>query len=228
MKGLALFLALTGMITARSAADAIPYPNSGVENPLHYTFTATSTGHVTAYFAGSSALYDNMLGMDINGTLSSSGFGLDNHTSTLGQSFDLGFVNAGDVLVFVLHNISTQGFPTGAPASLGYAYSDAGMNLGYDNSLSSLGYTTPTSHNHVYSTAYTQSPPIDSIPAGTYVAFEDLPAPIADFNYHDETFVFTNVSVLVPLPRSAWMGLALFAGVGFFCMRFRRPAVHVG
>ena len=33
-------------------ADAIPYPSSGIVNPVTYTFTAAANGNITAYFAG--------------------------------------------------------------------------------------------------------------------------------------------------------------------------------
>ena len=54
-----------------------------------------------------------------------------------------------------------------------------------------------------------RSPTIDSIPVGTFVAREDLPAnrpgiSQPDFNYNDLTFIFTNTSVdtgvTVPAP----------------------------
>src|SRR5258706_11015397 len=105
--------------------------------------------------------------------------GLDNHAAALGVSLNLGAVTAGDTIVFVLVN-----------HTLGdNAYSDRSLNGAYDGGVGL---------NHVYSTPYTQtSPIIDSIPAGTYVAFEDLRGndPFNDWNYHDETFVFQNVSV---------------------------------
>jgi len=41
---------------------------------------------------------------------------------------------------------------------------------------------------------------VGSIPAGTFVSWEDLPFPASDFNYNDLNFVFTNVSVSVPGP----------------------------
>jgi hypothetical protein len=195
-------LALVAGATQFARADAIPYANVGTENPVVYSFTATSTGDVLAYFAGSTAAYDNQLGMLINGVLSPSGYGLDNHSSALGQVFDLGHVNAGDSLVFVLHNVSGL-VPPGQNV-----YSDPTLNGPYDG---------VAGHNHVYSTPYTQSPPIDGIPAGTYVAFEDLPlyAP-PDWNYHDETFVFTDVSVgTVPDSTSTLALLVIgLAGIG--------------
>src|SRR5579885_2169840 len=124
-------------------ADAIPYPTPGVVNPVTYTFTAASSGDIVAYFAGSTAAYDNELGLLVNG-VSTGIIGLDNHSSSIGQSLDLGSVHAGDVLTFVLIN-NTLGMQ---------AYSDPSMNVGYDSS----SYTG--SHNHVYSTAYTGTSPV--------------------------------------------------------------------
>jgi len=54
-----------------------------------------------------------------------------------------------------------------------------------------------------------------AIPAGIYVAFEDLDFRTgSDFNYFDDTFVFTNVSS-VPEPSTWAMMLIGFAGLGF-------------
>ena len=48
------------------------------------------------------------------------------------------------------------------------AYSDSSLNLSYD----AVGQTE---HNHIYSTPYTATSPVfTGVPAGTYVAFEDL------------------------------------------------------
>lgn len=122
-----------------------------------------------------------------NGVLTASGFGLDDQTSPIGQSFNLGTVKAGDTLVFVLDNL-TLGMT---------AYSDSSLNGSYD----SAGYTG--SHNHIYSTSYTATSPIlDSIPQGTFVAFEDLQFPNSDFNYNDEDFVFVNVATSTTTPSS--------------------------
>src|SRR5476651_1204844 len=100
--GVAALVLATG--TANVArADLIPYPNSGTINPTVYTFTAANTGNITAYFAGSDAGYESVIGMLVNG-VSSGVTGLDNHASTVGQSLNLGSVNAGDVITFELIN----------------------------------------------------------------------------------------------------------------------------
>ncbi len=172
-----------------AAADPIPYPDVGSPNPVTYSFTAAATGDIVAYFAGSGAGYDEQLGLLDNGVLTAAGFGLDDHSSSVGQSFDLGPVTAGDTLIFVVDVTNPN---------LGWIYSDPSMNTSYDLD-GSVG------HNHVYSTAYTAtSPLLDGIPVGTYVAFEDLQFPDSDFNYFDETYVFTNVATVTHgLPDAA-------------------------
>jgi len=163
-------------------ADSIPYPNAGTIAPAN-TFTATSTGDIVAYFYDSSAAYNSEIGLLVNG-VSTGIFGLPNHSSAYGQSIDLGTVHAGDTLVFQLE-----------VSELGHSwYSDPSMNV--------------DGVNHTYSTAFSGD---STIPAGTYVAFEDLPNGSADFDYNDHQFVFTNVSSrMVPEPGSVMLlGIAL-------------------
>jgi hypothetical protein len=194
-------------MASQAAADAIPYPDSGAYNATTYNFTASSSGDLVAYFAGSSASYDNELGVLVNG-VAQGGVGLDNHASAVGDSYDFGFVAAGSSLTFVLQN-----------NSLGEnAYSNPSLNVAYDSPADTVG------HNHVYSTAYTATNPVFSgVPAGVYVAFEDLPFPDSDFNYDDETFVFANTTVspisAAPEP-STW--LLMMAGIGSMGLMLRR------
>ena len=161
------------------------------------------TGDIIAYFAGSTALFDNQLGLLVDG-VGTGKVGLDNHASSLGQSFNLGHANAGQTLTFVLHNLTLNRL----------AYSDPTMNGSYD-------FNGSVGHQHVYSTAYTQTSPIidPSIPAGTYVSFEDLLFPSSDFDYNDLDFVFTNVGVQqqtlatpAPIAGAGLPGLILVGG----------------
>ncbi len=179
-----------------AASAAIVYPNSGSENLQTYGFTADSTGDLIAYFAGSGAALENQIGLLVNGA-STGVVGLNNHTSTIGQSFNLGHVTAGDALTFV-------DFVTG------YAtwYSDPSLNGG--------------NGNHVYSRAASAGQAFTGSPAGTYVAFEDLIFPNSDFNYFDHAFVYSIAAVPEP---STWAMMILgFAGVGYMTYRRNRQA----
>ena len=82
--GVLLALFFCGLGTS-ARADTIPYPNPRTPNPATYIFTAAFTGDVIAYFAGSSASFENTLGLQING-VSTGIFGLDNLTSHVGDS----------------------------------------------------------------------------------------------------------------------------------------------
>ena len=162
-------------------ADAIPYPNIGTQAPVT-TFTATTSGEIIAYFYSSDAGYNSEIGLLVN-NLSTGVQGLPNHASAHGQQLDLGFANAGDTLVFELFVLST------------------GEKWFSDPSMNSDGF------NHVYSTSFSGD---SAIPAGTYVAFEDI-AGGGDVDYNDHQFVFTNVTRSTPEPASA---LLLAGGLG--------------
>jgi hypothetical protein len=210
--GASLALVLCGSGTS-ARADVIPYPTPGVINPASYTFTATATGNITAYFAGASAANTSDLGMLVNGA-STGLFGLNNSSAPVGSSFVLGSVTAGDVLTFVLRTLNP---------SLGNAFSDPTLNGPFDGGVGI---------QHVYSTAYTATSPIlgppGVIPVGTYVGFEDLPVGIADLDYNDLQFVITNVSVPGPIVGAGLPGI-LFAGGGLLAWwRRKRKAVAAG
>lgn len=199
LASVAMALALSA--GAASAADLIPYPAAGAYNATTYAFTASTTGDLTASIIGGfGAGYTNELGVLVNG-VAQGGFGLNNHTSSLGNTYNFGPVTAGDSLIFVLHNLS-RGLD---------AFSLASMNIAYD----SIGYTG--GHNHVYSTAYTATPAIGGVAPGVYVGFEDLAFPGSDFNYDDESFVFGNTTRTpggVPEPATWTMMLMGFGLVG--------------
>ena len=196
MNMLKLFAGIAAGVTVASLACAasagpIPYPTPGTPNPVVSTFTATSTGEITAYFAGSGASYDEEVGMLVNG-VPTGVVGLDDHSSAIGLALNLGAVTAGDTLTFFddVSSINTTW------------YSDPTLNTADDGG------------NHVYSTDATAGQVFAGSPAGVYVGFEDLNfISGSDYNYFDDTFVFTNTTLAGGVPEPATWALMLM-GVG--------------
>lgn len=197
--------------TQVAEAGFIPYPNVGTINPDVYTFTATADGAIDAYFAGKGgASYTETLGMEVNGVVVSSGL-LVNQSTPVGTEAVLGNVHAGDVLTFFIDVANLGG---------ARAYSDPSLNAAFDSY-----YSSSPGVNHVYSTSYTQGSiaGFGAIPTGTYVGFEDLPASNPpDYNYADEQYVFTDVSMAVPEPTTVITGALMAIPFGFQGLRFLR------
>jgi hypothetical protein len=194
LKTAAVMIALT--INAGWAAPL--YSNIGSENLQTYSFTASSTGDLIASFAGTGAVFEQQLGVLVNG-IATGLVGLNNHTTALGESFNLGHVQAGDTLTFF--DVVSGGAATW--------YSNAALNS--------------DGGNHIFSRAVVAGEAYTSSPAGIYVAFEDLTFPSSDFNYFDQTFVFTVASAVPELSTWAMMILG-FAGVGYMTYRRRNLA----
>ncbi len=157
-------LAISLLFGTAASADPIIwgypylYQNIGTENPISYSFSATATGDVTAYFFGSSAAYDDKIGMIDSSTDASNDVNVDNNTSisvVYSEQFDFGYVTQGDILTFymIVNNGST----------VSTVYSNPDMNASYDG--------TPTGTNHVYATTFVPFTTYEV--SGVYIGFED-------------------------------------------------------
>ena len=207
-------LLAAGSLTAVSTpllADSIPYPNPGQLAPAN-SFTAVADGPVVGYFAGTSASFDDSIQLWDVTQNTFSGFLLPNHGSVIGAPVTFLSVNAGDVLVFILHDVTTGEFE------------DSIDNGGIPTTWSRDGY------NHAYSTAYDGSSPIPGLPdglTGIFIAMEDISVPDSALAYHAESFVVTNVAInndppaVTPEPSTfVLLGTGLLGAAGALRRRF--------
>lgn len=207
-------LAALALLSLCASVLAVPtqYGNPGTINPVTYTFTATGTGPIIAYFVGESAGYGSKIALSINGsTPLFSSFGLQNHTGNggtastpYGTMFNMGNVTIGDTLRFVMAVDATGSGVYNGPATVGdvdyYLNSDASLN--------------PSGANHIFSSAYAGD---NIIPAGTYVGFEDispLTASNNDRDYNDHQFVFTGVRGVPSVPEGGVTIVMLGMAIG--------------
>lgn len=165
-------------LTGLVQAAPAVYPTPGTPAPAS-SFSAPADGWLLAYYTGAAGGFTNLVGARINGV--DGPLGLDNHASAYGQSFVLGPVHAGDSLVFFID----------VNAGAARYYSDPALN--------------GDGVNHAWAAPYAGDA---QVPAGTNVAFEDLPGG-GDFNYADHSIVFAISAV--PEPASSAL---LLAGVG--------------
>jgi hypothetical protein len=187
-----------------ASAGVIPYDHAGTINPAVYSFTAASTGPINAFFVGSSASLEENIGLLVNGVPTGL-VGLDNHTSSPGDEFNLGMAHAGDTLTFVMF------IPPAANSNGPFTWSS---NLTDNSDLT----------QHIYSTDVTAGQAFAGSPAGTYLGWEDLPASGADFDYNDDQYLFVNVKSTVPEASTWVMMLAGFGGLALAASRRARKA----
>ncbi len=192
---------------AHVKAASISYADQGVPVQDTYTFTATTTGYIGAYFQSSSASYTNTLSLLVNGVVTpQSSLGvLNNQTSNVGDYVNLGYVNAGDILTFQMKVLDTG-------------------DIWNSNSASNADGV-----NHIYSTSFSGDTVL-GIPAGTYVGFEDIQGG-GDFDYNDQAFIFTNISTLAekhisPVPEPETYAMLLIGlGLVAFTVRSRKRRI---
>lgn len=149
------------------------------------------------------AYYAEVVELIVNG-VETNNFGLDDHTATTGQMFDMGSVVAGDTIGFAI-KVYESGILGAGPSYL--VYSTPSLNSDHNN--------------HIYSTHYTAGTGLSSsVPSGTYVGFEDAVV-TSDFNYQDETYIFTNVGTQTSGGGSSVPEPASFAVVGVALLGLR-------
>lgn len=202
---MALCFGLFSMTPVKAAS--ISYADQGAPVQNSYTFTATTTGYIGAYFQSSSASYTSTLSLLVNGVVTpQSSIGvLNNQTSNVGDYVNLGYVNAGDILTFQMKVLDTG-------------------DIWNSNSSSNADGV-----NHIYSTSFSGDTVL-GIPAGTYVGFEDIHGG-GDFDYNDQSFIFTNISTLAekhisPVPEPETYAMLLIGlGLVAFTVRSRKRRI---
>ncbi|HEY3754795.1 MAG TPA: hypothetical protein VGL42_01470 [Opitutaceae bacterium] len=201
------------LLGAASLAQAqIPYPTPGTPNTAVYSFTASATGDVVGFFGGSGASFDEQVGLLDDGVMTSGGFGLDDHSSAIGQMFDFGMVHAGDTLTFVDKINGTN-----------LVYSNPALNAPYDALGGGILGVNISTEQHVYSVAASANEVYAGSPAGIYLGFEDEAFPGSDYNYHDDTFVFTNVGVRSAPDAGSSLLLLVIGGAALLAASRRKP-----
>ena len=193
--------------TALHASSFTPYSSVGtpITSSTNVTFTgATGTGIDAYFYSASAADTDTISVFDLSTGTFLSPQGVFNNQSTAPGTmvtFTSPSLTTGDTLVFDLYNASFPG-----------------------DTLSSNTATSPDGDSHAYVTPFDGTIGSDGTIVGTYVGMEDLPASVSDFDYNDDTFVFTNVDPApTPEPSTfALLGTGLLGAAGDLRRKFAR------
>ncbi|WP_035347844.1 PEP-CTERM sorting domain-containing protein [Edaphobacter aggregans] len=203
----AFFAALVFGTSLIARADSvIPYGNVGhiaAQEPL----VAIATSEIFGYFVSASAGHNDVVRMiDVTQNWSSNWF-FPNHSTALGASADFGSVNAGDELVFQIQDLTTDRI-YGSEA----AFSSDGANHAYSQMFDGGLLDAAT------------------FPAGVYIGMEDLAKGGSDWDYNDDTFLFTNTALDKSSPSAppavsepgslALFGTGMLGTVGLIRRRF--------
>lgn len=200
--------ALTVASLAVPASAVVPvYAARGTPNVATYSFQATGTGNLTAfYLSGRTRAYRGELYVVVNGVERGPFF---TTSDPAGEVADFGAVTEGDTLEFIYDLRSPAKVSTARISSIvGNSSPEAG-----DDGL-----------QQIYSTSYTGGD--FGIPVGdyTFVAFEDIlgrrdQIRNNDFDYNDFRFAFSNLTPAIPEPATWAMLIAGFGMVGFALRR---------
>jgi Domain of unknown function (DUF4114)/PEP-CTERM motif len=205
-------LVLASILAAGSSpllADPFtPYPNVGSKDNVVTNVTFAGGTGITAYYYSASAgdtdtisVYDETT----HSYLSPQGVFNNHSPMSVGSTvtFHSPTLQTGDVLAFELFNTSYSGDIFASDASL----STDGVN-------------------HAYITPFSGTiPDISGTITGMFVGMEDLPNGSSDFDYNDDTFVFTNVAptAATPEPSSFLLfGTGLIGAAGTLRRKFAR------
>jgi hypothetical protein len=203
-------LALASILATSTAvlhADSFaPYGNSGqpITTSMNATFTGASGTGINAYFYSVSAADTDTISVfdATTGSFLSPTNAFNNQSpSTPGTmvTFSSPSLHNGDTLVFDLFNTSFAG-----------------------DTFSSNTSTSPDGDSHAYLTAFNGTIGTFGNISGTYVGMEDLPSGQSDWDYNDDTYVFTNVAAApTPEPSTfALLGTGLLGVAGIVRRKF--------